>query len=100
LGKVEKRTVASIGTEFSRQQADKCKLGPLPNAEALKQLLPRVFEGKRNRVGGSNGQRTPLAANGLSSKVLRIALWIKLNRRRRASSTKGTRWQVRRMGTS
>jgi hypothetical protein len=45
LGKVEERAVASVGAEFSCQQANKRKLGPLPDAEALKQLLPGVFDG-------------------------------------------------------
>ena len=95
LGKIEERAVASIGTEFSRQQADKRKLGPLPYAEALKQLLPRVFDGERDRVGSCNRQRGPQGANGFSSKVLRIGLWIKLIREK---SAKERTVRVRRIG--
>src|ERR1035437_451823 len=79
--KVEVGAVASVRTQFSRQQPDESKLRPLPNPEGLEQLLLGVFYGERDRVHGGNWQRAPRAANAFSSKVLRIEPRIKSIRR-------------------
>ena len=43
-------TVASVRAKLSREQPDKPKLGPLPNAEGPEQLLLGVLDGERDRV--------------------------------------------------
>jgi len=47
-GQVEVGAVASIGTEFSRQQPDKGQLRPLRDPEGPEQLLLGVFQGERD----------------------------------------------------
>jgi hypothetical protein len=51
---------SSAGAEFSGQESDEGELGPLPEAERLKELLLRVLESERNRVYGGNWQGAPL----------------------------------------
>lgn len=80
-GNVEVGAVASVGTEFSCQQPDESKLGPLTNPEGPEQLLLGVVDGKRDGVRGGDWQRVPRGARGFRSKVLRIAAGSKSNRR-------------------
>jgi hypothetical protein len=85
---VEVGAVASVGTEFSCQQPDESKLGPLTNPEGPEQLLFGVVDGERDGVRGGDWQRVPRGARGFRSKVLRIAAGSKSNRREGGSAAR------------
>lgn len=45
--------------EFTGEQADEGELGPLADAERLKQLFPSVLQSERDRIYGADRQVEP-----------------------------------------